>query len=261
MRPYVGAHEFLRGGQCWILDLHDASPSALSRLPLVRRRIAAVREFRRSSKRKSTLRLADTPTLWQVNVLPTAPFLVIPQVSSERREYIPIGWLEPPVIPSDKLRLLLDPSLAEFALLTSAMHMAWMRAVTGRMKSDYMYSVGVVYNTFPTPPGFNDKAVDHSRLEELVLAVLDARAVHSDATLADLYDPDLMPTDLRRAHQALDRAVDRLYRKKRFESERERVEFLFALYERMEAPLAARSANKGKRRLRARGARRGPATA
>ena len=144
------------------------------------------------------------------------PFLVIPQVSSERREYVPIGWLEPPTIPSDKLRLLPDATLTDFALLTSAMHMAWMRAVTGRMKSDYMYSVGVVYNTFPTPPGFKSENASLSALEPLAQAVLDARAAHPDATLADLYDPDLMPPNLRSAHHALDRAVDRLYRRARF---------------------------------------------
>ena len=133
------------------------------------------------------------------------------------------------------------------------MHMAWMRAVTGRMKSDYMYSVGVVYNTFPLPPGFAD--ADTSALEPLAQAVLDARAAHERATLANLYDPDLMPPNLRRAHQALDRAVDRLYRRQRFTSERERVEYLFALYERMRAPLAAAAATPGaRRRARRRGA-------
>ena len=149
LRPFVGAREYLRGGERWILALHDAAPGVLARLPLVRERIAAVRAYRRASKSKPTQQLADTPTLYHVNVLPTVPFLVIPQVSSERREYVPIGWLEPPIIPSDKLRLLPDATLADFALLTSAMHMAWMRAVTGRMKSDYMYSVGVVYKHVP----------------------------------------------------------------------------------------------------------------
>ena len=185
-----------------------------------------------------------------MNVLPTAPFLVLPEVSSERREYVPIGWLEPPAIPSNKLRLLPDATLAEFALLTSVMHMAWTRAVTGRMKSDYMYSVGVVYNTFPLPPGFVD--ADTSALEPLAQAVLDARGAHPDVTLAELYDPDLMPPKLRRAHQVLDRAVDRLYRRKRFTAERERVEYLFALYERMQAPLAAAAAAEPKKRRRRR---------
>ena len=131
------------------------------------------------------------------------------------------------------------------------MHMAWMRAVTGRMKSDYMYSVEVVYNTFPTPPGFASGEAELSKLEPLAQAVLDARAAHPEATLADLYDPDdLMPPALRRAHRTLDRAVDRLYRPTPFASERERVEHLFALYEKMRAPLAAgmRGRRRGRRR-------------
>ena len=254
LRPFVGAREYLRGGERWILALHDASPAVLARLPRVRERIAAVRAYRQGSKSKPTLKLAETPTLYHVNVLPTGPFLVIPEVSSERREYVPVGWLEPPAIPSNKLRLLPDATLAEFALLTSAMHMAWTRAVTGRMKSDYMYSVGVVYNTFPTPPGWTgwtDENADHSALDPLAQAVLDARAAHPDSTLADLYDPDLTPPTLRRAHQKLDRAVDRLYRRARFANERERVEHLFALYERLRAPLAAEAAGRPKRRRRA----------
>ena len=244
LRPFIGAREYLQGSQRQILALHEASPSELARLPRVRERLAAVRSYREGSKSKPTQQIADTPAIYHVNVLPKAPFLVIPQVSSERRQYVPIGWIEPPTIPSDKLRLLENASLGDFAILTSAMHMAWMRAVTGRMKSDYMYSVGVVYNTFPTPP--ND--VDLSSLTPLAQAVLDARAEHSGATLADLYDPDLMPVKLRRAHQALDRVVDRLYRPRKFSSERERVEHLFTLYERMRAPLTAATKKKTRRK-------------
>ena len=247
----MGAREYLRGGERWILALHDAPPNELAQLPHVRERIAAVRAYREESDSLPTQKLAETPTLYHVNVIPTVPFLVIPEVSSERREYAPIGWLEPPSIPSNKLRLLSDASLSDFALLTSAMHMAWMRAVTGRMKSDYMYSVGVVYNTFPVPPSFGNKGAGLSRLEPLAQAVLDARANHPDATLADLYDPDLMPADLRKGHRALDRAVDRLYRRAPFASERERVEHLFMLYEKMRSPLEA--GVKAKRRKKRRG--------
>ena len=247
LRPFVGSREYLQGGQRWILALHDAAPDEMARLPHVRERIAAVRSYREASTSIPTKKLAETPTLYHVNVIPTAPFLVVPEVSSERREYVPIGWLEPPIIPSNKLRLLPDATLADFALLTSAMHMAWMRAVTGRMKSDYMYSVGVVYNTFPTPPGFNSDDLNVSRLELLAQDVLDARAEHPNATLADLYVPDLMPLNLRRAHQAVDRAVDRLYRRTRFNSEHERVEHLFMLYEKMRAPLEARTRTEPRR--------------
>ena len=243
-RPFPGAREFIRGECRWILHTADIPPQHLRDLPMLRVRLQAVRDFRAKSKRKTTKRLADYPTTYGVTVVPETPFLIIPQVSSERREYVPIGWLEPPVIPSEKLRLLPDATLADFALLTSAMHMAWMRAVTGRLESRYMYSVGVVYNTFPTPSG----SADRSKLEPLAQAVLDARAAHPGATLADLYDPDLMPPNLRRAHQALDRAVDRLYRSAGFASERERVEHLFMLYEKMCAPLAAAMKAQPKRR-------------
>ena len=251
LRPFIGAREYLRGGSRWILTLHDVAPDTLARLPRVRERITAVRSYRQVSKSRPTQELAKTPTLYHVNVLPTSSFLAIPEVSSERREYAPIGWLEPPVIPSNKLRVLSDASLTDFALLTSAMHMAWMRTVTGRMKSDYMYSIGVVYNTFPMPPGDTNL----SKLEPLAQAVLDARAAHPAATLADLYDPDLMPPNLRRAHHALDRAVDRLYRKSGFASERERVEHLFMLYEKMRAPLEASAKSRPKRRARRQAAR------
>ncbi len=260
LRPFVGAREYLQGGERWILALHDASPATLAQLPRVRERIAAVRAYRRTSKRTSTLKLAETPTLWQVNILPAAPFLVLPEVSSERREYVPIDWLKPPVIPSNLVRVLKDATLADFALLTSAMHMAWLRHIGGRLKSDYRYSIGVVYNAFPTPPGFKSENASLLALELLAQAVLDARAAHPDATLAALYDPDLMPPNLRRAHHALDRAVDRLYRRAGFTSERERVEYLFALYERLQAPLTAKAAGKGKRRPRTRGVRRRKST-
>ena len=244
LHPYVGAREYLQGGKRWILALQEVSPKVLKGLPRVRERMMAVREYRSKSKRKSTLAIADFPTRYNVEVLPTAPFLVIPKVSSERREYVPTGWMEPPVIPSDLVFVLQNATLADFALLTSAMHMAWLRHVGGRLKSDYRYSIGLVYNTFPTPPA----GANLSKLEPLAQAVLDARATHPDATLSDLYDPDLMPPNLRRAHQSLDRAVDRLYRSKSFSSEHDRVEYLFMLYEKMYAPLATMMQEKPKRR-------------
>ena len=244
LRPYVGAREYLQGGERWILALQGASPATLKSLPRVRERMAAVRRFRAKSKRKSTLAIVDYPTRYNVEVIPTTPFLVIPEVSSERREYTPIGWLEPPTIPSNLVRLLNDATLTDFALLTSAMHMAWLRHIGGRLESRYRYSIGLVYNSFPTPPA----GANLSKLEPLAQAVLDARAAHPDATLSDLYDPDLMPPNVRRVHLALDRTVDRLYRAKGFASERERVEHLFMLYEKMRAPLAAVMKTKPKRR-------------
>lgn len=246
LRPYVGAREFLQGSERWILALHNAPPNVLVRLPCVRARVSAVRSYREASKSIPTQKLAETPTLYHVNVIPTAPFMVIPEVSSERREYAPIGWLEPPAIPSNKLRLLQNATLSEFALLTSAMHMAWTRYIGGRLKSDYSYSVGINYNTFPLP----HKDVDLSILEPYAQAILDARNNHPESTLANLYDPDLMPPKLRKAHQALDKAVDRLYRRSGFSSERKRVEHLFLLYEKLQMPLKLSTNLNPKRRQR-----------
>ena len=234
LRPYIGAREYIQGNKRWILALQDTGPETLSRLPKVRERISSVRAFRLLSKRSSTQDLAATPTLFGISVMPIEPFLIVPRVSSERREYTPIGWLKPPTIPSEQLLCMENATLADFALLTSAMHMAWLRSVGGRLKSDYRYSIGLVYNTFPVPP----EGTNLSPLEPLAQAVLDARAVHPNASLADLYDPDLMPPNLRKAHQALDRAVDRLYRPGGFNSERERLEHLFALHEQMTIPPA-----------------------
>ena len=165
-----------------------------------------------------------------------------------RDSYIPIGWLLPPTIPSDLVFVLPNATLSDFALLTSAIHMAWLRQVGGRLKSDYRYSIGNVYNTFPTPPDFNSNSVKRSMLEPLAQAVLDARAVHPGATLAELYDPDLMPTGLRRTHQALDRAVDQLYRRSGFDSENERAAHLFMLYEKLRAQMESGVFAKPKRR-------------
>lgn len=232
LRPFVGAEEYLNSGKRWILALQNAEPQELRALPLVRERIAAVREFRLRSRSKGTRALADTPTAFHVTVIPDQPFLVIPEVSSERREYVPIGWLEPPVVPSNLVRVLLGADLWHFGVLTSRMHMAWLRHIGGRLKSDYRYSIGLVYNTFPWPNALKQQKAG---VRNLAKAVLAARAAHPDATLADLYDPDAMPNDLRRAHRDLDAAVDRLYRRARFPTDRDRVELLFDLYEKMAA--------------------------
>jgi len=243
LRPFIGSKEFLQGGRRWILWLGDAPPEQLASLPRVRERIALVRQYREQSDSKPTQELAKSPTRFHVNVIPDSPFLVIPEVSSERREYIPIGWLEPPVIPSNKVRILPNATHSQFALLTSAMHTAWARFIGGRLKSDFQYGIGVVYNTFPIP---ELGAADRGRLDELASQILAARAAHPDATLSDLYDPDLMPPDLRKAHAALDRAVDRLYRDKAFGSDRERVELLLGQYETMVAPLAPAARQAGR---------------
>ena len=241
MRPYVGAKEYVQGTHRWILALHDAHPQVLAKLPLTGKRISAVRAFREKSKRAATRKLAKTPTLYDINVIPDAPFLVVPESTSERREYVPIGWLEPPTIPSNLVKLLRDATLADFGLLTSAMHMAWLAQIGGRLRSDYRYSIGIVYNTFPTPPEYPGAASSggFSDLEAAAQAVLDARSAHLGAALEHLYHRDLMPPDLRRAHQQLDREADRLYKRSGFSSERDRFEHLLALYEQSQARLIA----------------------
>jgi hypothetical protein len=215
-------------------------------MPGVLKRIEAVRDFRKASKSAPTRKLAATPTLYHVNVIPQQPFLVVPKVSSERREYVPIGFITPPVIPSDLVFVIENASPALFGLITSRMHMAWLRHVGGRLESRYRYSIGLVYNPFPWPV-LSSSA--ETRLSQLAQAILDARANHSESTLADLYDPAAMPADLRKAHQTLDAAVDKLYRKERFSSDRERVEFLLARYERERAPLVV-DAQPARRRRR-----------
>ena len=244
LRPFLGGREFINGLERWLLCVTGTSPSVLRSMPYVMDRIRAVRAFRKYEGGKLAKSLADQPTEFHVTILPTTEFLVIPEVSSERREYVPVGYLTPPVIPSNQLLVVENATLPLFALLISAMHMAWLRTVGGRLKSDYRYSSGLVYNTFPVPP----KDTDLTELEPVAKAVLDARAVHADSTLADLYDPDLMPPKLLKAHQALDRAVDRLYRRTGFASEHERIKHLFALYEKMRTPLAP--ATKGRRSRR-----------
>jgi hypothetical protein len=157
---------------------------------------------------------------------------------------VPIGWLKPPTIPSNLVRVLLDADLWHFGLLTSAMHMAWLRQIGGRLKSDYRYSVGIVYNTFPWP-----EATDRQRanIRALAQAVLDARAHFPQATLGDLYDADIMPPQLRKAHRALDHAVDKLYRSAAFAGDRDRAEHLFGLYEKLVAPLVAGASQPARR--------------
>jgi len=236
LRPYIGSVEYINGLTRWILSLQNAAPQDLRSMPDVIERMRNVRVFREKSKRTSTLAIAETPERYNVEVLPDRPFLIIPEVSSERRAYVPIGWLEPPVIPSNLVRVLLDADLWHFGVLTSHMHMAWLRQIGGRLKSDYRYSIGIVYNTFPWPDATDEQ---RAKIRTLAQAVLDARKQYPNSTLADLYDVDVMPRELRKAHQELDKAVEKLYRPNAFIGDRDRVEHLFGLYEKLVAPLAA----------------------
>ncbi len=234
MVPFIGAQEFIRGEERWIFSLSKTSPDKIRALPEVQKRMRLVREFRAASKKSKTRELADYPTAFEVSTIPERPFLAIPEVSSERRNYAPIGWITPPTIPSNKLLIVQDATLWHFGVLTSRMHIEWLRYIGGRLKSDFQYSPGMVYNTFPWPEA---SPAQRAKIEALAQVVLDARSVHTTSSLADLYDPDTMPPNLRKAHAALDTAVDRLYRPAPFASDRDRVEHLFGRYEALVNPL------------------------
>jgi len=252
---WIGSEEFINGIERWCLWLGDATPAELDRLPECLKRIQAVRDYRLASKSTGTRKIAAFPTRFHVEFKPTGSYLVVPEVSSERRKYIPIGFLGPEVMCSNKVRLVPNATPFHFGVLSSAIHMAWVRVVTGRLKSDFQYSVKLVYNNFPWP---NKTTIEQrSAVEAAAQAVLKARNAFADSTLAQLYNPLKMPPVLTKAHEALDRAVDRCYRPEPFPSDRARVEHLFALYEQITAPLIP-AAPKPKRTPRKKAA---PATA
>ncbi len=231
IRPYIGSVEFINGKIRYCLWLKGASPVELKKCPSILERLERIRAFRQKSTAKPTREKADTPQEFFFICHPETPYLIIPSVSSERRKYVPIGFMDKNTIASNLVYIVPNATLYHFGVLTSAMHMAWMRQVGGRLKSDYRYTGNTVYNTFPWP----EKIADERQLEieRLAQAVLDERARHLEkgATLADLYDPVTMPPGLAKAHAALDRAVDRAYRSAPFETERARVEHLFARYQ------------------------------
>jgi hypothetical protein len=232
-RPFLGADEFINNKERFILHLDGVSPGILAKMPLVQERMRAVSDFRLQSKDATTRKLAAYPTKYHTGIIPTAPFFIIPKTTSERREYVPMGFLTPPTMASNLVAIIPNATKPLFALLTSAMHMAWTRMVAGRLREGYRYSLGIVYNTFPVP---DLTPQDEARLERLADDVLAARANYPDDSLADLYDPNLMPPDLRKAHEALDKAVDRLYDPRGFATEQARVEHLLGRYAKMVNP-------------------------
>lgn len=229
---WIGADEFLNGFERWCLWLGDCSPAQLKAMPEAMKRVQAVQRKRLASKSAPTRNLASTPTRFHVENFPHAPYLVIPKVSSERRYYIPIGFEQPSTLASDLLNVMRDATLYHFGVLSSLMHNAWMRTVCGRLKSDYRYSVGIVYNNFPWPEKPNGKQCE--AVEVAAQAVLEARSCFPDSTLAQLYDPVTMPPSLSKAHQVLDQQVDKAYGNLKFESEGARMSFLFQLYQKYE---------------------------
>lgn len=245
LRRFTGSEEFINGGMRWCLWLEGAEPATLRAIPPIMERLAKVREFRAKSTALPTRKAANTPGRFFYVSQPTTEYILIPEVSSERRQYVPIGFMRPSVVSANTNFVLPSSDRYHLGVLTSAMHMAWMRTVGGRLKSDYRYSRTLIYNTFVWPQTPTDK--QKAKVEECAQAVLDARAAHPNATLADLYDPLSMPAPLAKAHTDLDRAVDACYRSAPFTSERQRVEYLFALYEQLTAPLTT-SARKARKR-------------
>jgi hypothetical protein len=229
-RRWVGSKEFINGIERWCLWLGSCPPHRLRQLSEARKRVAAVRRFRAASKSAPTRKLAETPTRFHVENMPVEPYLLIPKVSSERRKYIPIGFMPPEVLTSDLCFLMPGGTLYHFGVLSSAMHMAWVRQVCGRLKSDFRYSANLVYNNFPWPDSATEKR--RAAVEAAAARVLSVREEYPESTLADLYDPLSMPAKLGKAHAALDRAVDRCYRPQPFAADRQRIELLFSLYQR-----------------------------
>lgn len=238
VRPFLGSEEFINGIERWCLWIEEDQLVQVRSIPEIMQRIEAVRAVRKASPRATTQELAHVPWRFGEVRQPKSRYLAVPKTSSERRRYIPIGFLEPDVIASTELQTVNGAELWEFAILTSAMHMAWVRTVCGRLKSDFRYSNTLVYNNYPWPEGVPSKRKE--AVEVAGQSVLDARKPflppQGSSTLADLYDPLTMPVVLAKAHAELDRAVDRCYRDAPFKTDRERVEHLFALYEKLTSP-------------------------
>ena len=254
-RIFLGSIEFINNVERHCLWLKDITPAELRQMPLVYSRVEKVREFRLKSTKPATVKKAEQPAQFDEIRHSGKSYLVVPEVSSERRKYIPIGFLSGDTIASNKLQMIPDANLWHFGILTSLIHMTWMRYTCGRLKSDYSYSSSIVYNNFPWPENPSEKQKEI--VEKAAQAVLDARAQFQNpapgekgASLADLYDPNTMPPVLVKAHQALDKAVDLCYRPQPFPNETKRIEFLFELYDKYTAGMFAgeKARSKGAKR-------------
>ena len=228
VKRLLGADEFLNGKKRWCLWLPGVSPSVWGKLPLVRDRVEKCRQNRLSAPDPGRRKLADTPTVFRETQNPDS-FIAVPEVTSGRRDYIPMGFLGKDTIPTNKLQIIPGATLYHFGVLMSEIHMAWTRAVCGRLKSDYQYSKKVVYNNFPWPTPTDEQK---AQIESCAQGVLDARALYPDCSLAELYDPLTMPPELRKAHKSLDAAVDKAYGRK-FKDDAARVAHLFELYKKL----------------------------
>jgi len=246
IRPLLSAQEYLHGEKRWCFWLKDVSPQTIREFEEVNRRVEAVRAYRAASKRESTNKLANYPTLFGEIRQPNTKYVLVVRHSSETRRYIPLSYFEPTYIVGDSCLFLPDATLYHFGVLSSTMQMAWVRQVCGRLESRYRYSNKLVYNNFPWPEAPSAKR--RAAVQAAAQAVLDARKKFPEATLADLYDPLAMPPALVKAHADLDRAVDLCYRPQLFLNDRQRVEHLFALYAKLTAPLLP-AGKKARRRL------------
>jgi len=229
IKPFSMGAEFINGKERYCLWFPGISPKELRELPLeVKERIAAVKAMRLSSTKEATQKKAETPWLFdEVRPPEGESYIAIPKVSSERRQYIPMGFVSNGMIPGDKLFYISDAGLYEFGVISSLFHNAWMRVVGGRLKSDYSYSNTIVYNNFVWP---DLPAESKPMIESCAQSVLDARSNYHDSSLADLYDPDFMPPDLLKAHKALDKAVEQAYGVNFNGDEEKIVAHLFKLY-------------------------------
>ena len=235
IKPFIGGRELLHSEKRYCLWLLNADPSEIKNNSKIKERVEAVRKWRSNSERANTKKLAETPTLFAEVRQPKTSYLAFPTVSSVNRKYIPIAFLSPETIASNQLYVLPNANVYYFGVLTSFIHMAWVKSVCGRLKSDYRYSASIVYNNFPFPENPTDKQI--KAIEEKAQKVLDTRAEFPNNSLADLYDPLSMPPALVKAHNELDKAVDLAYRSQPFTSEANRMEFLFELYEKYTADL------------------------
>ena len=224
---WYGSEEFIHQRPRYCLWLGECSPAEIQRMPHCKKRVENVRELRLQSKSEGTRKLADKPTRFHVENMPDGASIIIPSVSSERRRYVPMGFIEKGVFASNLVLIIPNATLYHFGILESNVHMAWMRAVCGRLKSDYRYSKDIVYNNFPWPSA---NAEQIERIGQTALSILDARGNYPDSSLADLYDPVLMPADLRKAHQDNDRAVMQAYGFSTKMTESECVAALFEMY-------------------------------
>ncbi|MEO1817037.1 MAG: DNA methyltransferase [Acetobacterium sp.] len=250
IRPLLGAVEYLHNKKRWCLWLRNAEPGELKKMPKVMERVRNCQKMRADSIAAGIRKFADTPTLFaQITQPDNVPYIIVPRVSSEKRRYIPMGFLDPNIIVSDAVQIIPNATLYEFGVISSNVHMAWMRAIAGRLKSDYRYSKDVVYNNFVWPePTDKQKAL----IEKTAQAILDARALYPDSSFADLYDETVMPPELRKAHQLNDRAVMDAYGFDKKLTESACVAELMRLYqEKISAAAAGQAAGKTAKRPKA----------